>query len=366
MKEHNRIKRITTCQYCFAISFILIMLCGFIVIGCKKSPSHASGASASDSKQQSSSETQPTTKVLLVHSYHTGYPWVDAITRGVRMVLSDATVDLQVYYMDTKRRTSEQWKTAAGEKACDLIHEWHPEIVIGADDNAQQYCLKKYAGQSSPQIVFCGVNADIEKYGYPASNVTGVQEKPHVEESLNMFQKLKPDAQRIAIITDDSPTSDGALKFLKSPPESFEIVTVKIPSTFDEWKKAIEEIQPLADGIATYMYHTVKTDASDQSESVDPEKVMAWTVNNSRLPIIGFFIFTVDDGGLVGYLESGVEHGMEAAKMAKQIMMGKTAGDIPVKTALQGQSMLNLITARKLGIEVPVEIIQNTDIIVGK
>lgn len=283
--------------------------------------------------------------MLLIHSYHTGYPWVDAITRGVRMVLSDAHVDLQVYYMDTKRRTSEQWKTAAGEKACDLINEWRPAIVIGADDNAQQYCLKKYAGQSSPQIVFCGVNAAPEKYGYPASNVTGIQERPHVEESLNMFQKLKPDARRIAIVTDNSPTSDGALKFLKSPPGPFEIVTVKTPSTFDAWKKAIEDVQSLADGVATYMYHTVKADASDHSESVEPEKLMAWTVDNCKLPIIGFFIFTMDDGGLVGYLESGVEHGMEAARMAKQIMAGKTPGDIPVQTALHGQSMLNLITA---------------------
>lgn len=366
MKKTKITTRRITCRHCFVFSFVLIMLCGFTMIGCKKSPSQASGASVYESKQALSTETQPATKVLLIHSYHTGYPWVDAITRGVRMGLSDANVDLQVYYMDTKRRTSEQWKTAAGEKASDIINEWHPEIVIGADDNAQQYCLKKYAGQSNPQIVFCGVNAVPEKYGYPASNVTGVQEKPHVEESLKMFQKLKPDARRIAIVTDDSPTSNGALKFLKSPPEPFEIVTIKTPSTFDAWKKAIEDVQTMADGIATYMYHTVKSDASDHSESVVPEKIMAWVVENSQLPIIGFFIFTVDDGGLVGYLESGVEHGMEAAKMARQIMGGKTAGDIPVKTALQGQSMLNLTTARKLGITIPAEIIKNTEIIVGK
>jgi ABC-type uncharacterized transport system substrate-binding protein len=366
MKKSKDTMRITIRRHCCALSLVLTLLCGFVIIGCKKSPSQSLGASASDLKQQSPFETRPATKVLLIHSYHTGYPWVDAITRGVRMVLSDANVDLQMYYMDTKRRTSKQWKTAAGEKACDLIKEWQPAIVIGADDNAQQYCLKKYAGQASPQIVFCGVNADLEKYGYPASNVTGVQEKPHVEKSLNMFRKLKPDARRIAIVTDDSPTSDGGLKFLKSPPEPFEIVTIKTPSTFDAWKKAIEDVRPLADGIATYMYHTVKSDASDHSESVEPETIMAWTVDHCGLPIIGFFIFTVDDGGLVGYLESGVEHGMEAAKMVKQIMAGITAGDIPVKTALQGQSMLNLITARKLGIEVPDEMIKNTEIIVGK
>jgi ABC-type uncharacterized transport system substrate-binding protein len=282
------------------------------------------------------------------------------------MVLSDSSVDLQVYYMDTKRRTSEQWKIAAGEKACDLINEWYPDIVIGADDNAQQYCLKQYAGKASPQIIFCGVNAVPEKYGYPASNVTGVLERPHVKESLDMFRKLKPDAGKIAIVTDDSPTSDGALQYLKSPPEPFEVVTIKTPPTFEAWKKAIKEVQPLADAIATYMYHTVKSESNDNSESVTPQEVMTWTVNNSKLPVIGFFIFTVDDGGLVGYLESGVEHGMEAAKMAEQIIEGKTAGDIPVKTALHGQSMLNLLTARKLGIDVPAALMENTEIIVGK
>lgn len=130
-KEKRSGKRQTTHQHSCALSVVLIVLSGFILTGCKKSPSHLTDESSSDSKQETSSEIQPGTKVLLVHSYHTGYPWVDAITRGVRMVLSDANVDLQVYYMDTKRRTSEQWKKAAGEKACELINEWRPDIVVG-------------------------------------------------------------------------------------------------------------------------------------------------------------------------------------------------------------------------------------------
>jgi hypothetical protein len=59
-------------------------------------------------------------------------------------------------------------------------------------------------------------------------------------------------------------------------------------------------------------------------------------------------VFAVDDGALCGYLESGVEHGYKAGQMAVDIINGKPAGQIPIITAPEGQSMLNLHAAETL------------------
>ncbi|MBN2375774.1 MAG: hypothetical protein JXD22_05210 [Sedimentisphaerales bacterium] len=302
-------------------------------------------------------------KVLLVHSYHTGYPWVDAITRGVKMALSgDKQIDLQVFYMDTKRITDKSWKQQAGEKAKEIVRQWNPDVVIAADDNAQIYFAKSYVGCERPIVIFCGVNAKPEAYGYPASNVTGVLERPHFQASLDFLKELRPYASRVAIVTDDSETSAGAIAFIKTRPSTFEIVSCETPSTFDGWQQAILQCQDRADAIAVYMYHTVKR-AGDQV-SMLPKEVMNWTVGNSRLPVIGFFIFAVDDGALCGYLESGVEHGLKAGQMALGLLRGDRIDQHPIITALEGQSMVNLKVARQLGIEVSGEVIEKTDVVI--
>jgi len=302
-------------------------------------------------------------KVLLVHSYHTGYPWVDAITQGVKRALAGSHVDLEIVYMDTKRKTSEAWKKQSGEVVRQVVAEWKPDVVITADDNAQEYFAKGYVGRKTPQFVFCGVNAKPGKYGYPASNVTGILERPHFATSLDQLHKLVPDAARIAVVTDDSPTSAGALRFMKQQSAWRRIVSSETPSEFEGWQNAVRRCQDTADALAIYMYHTVKRPGT--TESMPPKEVMAWTVENSRIPIVGFFIFTIDDGALCGFLESGVEHGFRAGQIALELLDGKPAGGVPLVTALEGQSMLNLAAARRLGIEVPDAAIRSTEIVVG-
>jgi ABC-type uncharacterized transport system substrate-binding protein len=133
-------------------------------------------------------------------------------------------------------------------------------------------------------------------------------------------------------------------------------------TTFGQWKAAVRRLEKTADAIAIYMYHTVKE--SGNRVSLDPKIVMDWTVAESSVPIIGFFIFAVDDGALCGFLESGVEHGLRAGQMAAEILRGKSAGEIPIVTALEGQSMLNLKTAQKLNLTVPDDMVGQIDVLV--
>jgi len=308
-------------------------------------------------------EVQNHPKVLLVDSYHAGYPWSDAIVRGVNMALGGENVQIEVFRMDTKRRTDEAWKQQAGIQANEIVAQWQPDVIIASDDNAQRYFASAYAGKDRPAVVFCGVNAEPNAYGYPASNVTGVLERPHFVESLHMLGQLLPGATRIAIISDDSETSTGAIAYMTAPPSPWRIVSCERPHTFDEWQEAVKRAQDQADAIAVYMYHTVKRDG--QELSMEPKEVMAWTVANSRIPLVGFFIFAVDDGALCGYLESGAEHGFKAGRIALEILHGRKPAEIPTVAALEGYSMINTATARRLGITIPSSVLDTTQIIAG-
>jgi len=342
---------------------LMLVMSVLFICTCQTGVTGGSIAEVPNDPDISAEEPAPV-KVLLVHSYHTGYPWVDAITRGVRMALSGSNIDLEIYYMDTKRNTSEEWKVESGNNAMQVVRDWEPDVIIAADDNAQKYFAVNYIGMEKPQIVFCGVNAEPEAYGYPASNVTGILERPHFNESLDLLNEIMPGVENIAIISDDSPTSQGALSYMRAEDTELNVVSTATPSTFQDWQDEVRRVQDLADAIAIYMYHTVKP--ADGMESMDPKEVMVWTVENSNIPIVGFFVFAVDDGALCGFLESGAEQGMRAGEITLQIIGGMAPGDMPVVTALEGQSMLNVATATRLGLNVPDAMVDSIDIVLGE
>lgn len=293
-------------------------------------------------------------KVLLVHSYHKGYPWVDTITAGVQKGLEGSGAQLEIFYMDTKRKTSEEWKVKAGQMAKEKVDAFKPNVVITADDNAQAYFARYYASKFSPQIVFCGVNAEASMYGFPASNVTGILERPHFLESLMLLKAIGRNIKTIAFITDDGPTSTAVCAYMRKLKKSslIKIVSLDQPSTFAQWQALIKKYQNSVDSIAIFTYHTVKE--TDGGDSIEPKKVINWTLANNKKPTVGFIDFAIEDGVLCGVVESGEDHGFEAAQIAKKILKGKKASDFRVKTAQKGSVMLNNKTAEKLGIEIKV------------
>jgi ABC-type uncharacterized transport system substrate-binding protein len=288
-------------------------------------------------------------KVLLVHSYHPEYPWVASITAGVVKGLQSSGVELEIFYMDTKRKTDEPWKIRAGELAARKLEEYHPDVVITVDDNAQQYFAVNYVDKSLP-FVFCGVNADASKYGYPASNITGIIERPHFNGTIKFANQLQP-MKRIAILSCDDETSQGALAFMKEEFLDYEITEFKLVKTFAEWQQTVHAYNTTVDAFGVYMYHTLKDGRAP--ESLDPTAVMAWTIANATVPTLGFFDFGIRDGLLVGEVESGAEHGEKAARYVLEILRGVPLSSLPIIKANIGTKMVNHRTAALLGITIP-------------
>lgn len=300
-------------------------------------------------------------KVLLVHSYYSDYPWVNDITTGVKKGLEGSGAELEIFYMDTKRKTSEEWKIEAGQLAMKKVEEYKPDLIITADDNAQQYFGKYYNGKDIP-VVFTGVNDDLSKYGYPSSNAIGVIQKAIFAESIELLLRIKPDVKKIAVISDDGETSTAILNYMKTLKVPVQVVSFDQPSTFAEWKALITKYQTTVDAIAVNLYQTVK-EAIGQ-DSLPQKIIMDWTMEHNKLPTIGFFPDAFDDGILCGIAESGEVQGYEAAKIAVQILQGKKPTDFQVVIPTKGLVIINMKTAEKLGIKIPFDVIESANKII--
>ena len=71
-------------------------------------------------------------RVLVVHSYHEEYDWVQGINWALDSSFKSG-VECRVFYMDTKRRPDETWKQQAAAKAKKVIAEYAPKVVIAVN-----------------------------------------------------------------------------------------------------------------------------------------------------------------------------------------------------------------------------------------
>lgn len=305
-------------------------------------------------------------KLLIVHSYHVGYAWVDTIDRGLDRSLQDCAAHIERFYMDTKRNTTEEWRAEVAVLVRRKLADFEPDVVITVDDAAQALFAKDYAGlDDAPQFVFCGVNAEPEEYGYPAANVTGILERIAAVQSIELLMELVSGINTLAVFADDGITSNSVLPYMQTLELPVQVISYNQPSTFDEWKASIISSQSSADAILVITYHTVKLNSDGMS--MDPKEVIAWTIANITKPTVGVFPFAVEDGVLCGVVESGEEHGEEAGSIAKQMLLeGKTAEDFPIRTADKFTTMLNLKTARALGIAVSDNILETFDVLIDE
>lgn len=303
-------------------------------------------------------------RILIVHSYSSDFEWTAGIQRGIERALSGADdIEWEVYFMDTKRRSSPEERKAAGELALAITEEWKPDVVLTTDDNAQGDFAKHLAGRQDVSVVFCGVNAEAEAYGFPASNVTGILQRPPVDRSVALLDEHVPGRRRLAMLADASPTADGAIAWIKKQSSAGRFKAWEQPKTFRAWKKAVRRLNKKADAVGFYTYHTVK---DDEGKPVPASEVIAWTMDNLKIPSFSLLTFAIDDGALIGYVESAYENGLKSGKWALDLARGKSIEDMPMTAAVKGQTMINLGTAAKFGIEVPAAALEGFDVKVRK
>ena len=289
-------------------------------------------------------------KILLIFSYHQEYPWVIEENKGVEDVFMDKGFVIEKFYLDTKIKTSQEWKTQISEEAMKKIKSMKPDVVMLFDDNACELVGKKYVGKDIP-FVFCGMNGDLEDYGFPAENITGVVERIHIQESINFLKEIVPNAKKLVLISDDGATSKKVFSRISESEYKNEFFELFKTNDFNQWKEKIEEYQESADALGLLLYQTLK--AEGQEESIAAKEVIDWTLNNSSLPDFAFFDFVVESGVLCGVTLSGYSQGKAAAEIVLRILNKEKITNIPVSILATGDYKINDSRAAQLNITIP-------------
>ncbi len=287
-------------------------------------------------------------KVLVVMSYDEAYAWEKEIHEGIKTVLGGNSL-IKYVYMDTKNRLEDGPEKA--REAYKLFQEFQPDGVIAADDNAQSMFVVPYLKDKvATPVMFCGVNADIKTYGYPAANVSGISERHHIGESLAFAQQFIPSIKKAGYMAKESPSGRAMeQQFLKeSANYPVQSVDFRLSKTLAEAKKTVEELRDKTDAL---FFETMEGIPDDDGAPLNDRTVIPILAEIYGKPIISNNLYHVEYGTLCAVIKTGQEQGEVAAQKLLEAMRGKPVAEIPVAMNQKGQPVLNVTIMDGLGIK---------------
>lgn len=291
-------------------------------------------------------------KILHVMSHHSPWRWTDGQLQGFKDGLGVPS-ELQVLQLDAKRASRPEQIESRAREARALIDQWKPDLLYTSDDEAQEFVARHYVNTTLP-IVFSGVNKAPQTYGFDGSrNVTGVLEHEHSVESVRLLQTLAPQARRFVAIFDDAamwPAVQARMKSRMAQAGAVEFIAWDTLRTFDEFKRRVESYQTRADALALIGIFNFK-DA--QGRNVPYQEVLRWTVDNSRLPDLGFWVDRVHHGTLAAVTVSEREQGLAVGRIARGILVdGRAPSSFEMAPTVKGAPVISLARANRLGLKV--------------
>jgi putative tryptophan/tyrosine transport system substrate-binding protein len=277
---------------------------------------------------------------------------MDAIQQGLQKLGWSDGHNIRIEY---------RWAVADTEQvrafAKELV-DHRPDIVVVQGSNAVQAVLQET--QTIP-IVFVQV-IDPVSQGFTASmarpggNVTGfsIFEDSMGGKWLALLKEIAPDIARVAVVANPGTTPYGiVLRSVQAaaPRLGVELIPALVHDT-TELEMAITT-QGGEPGGALLVLPDVFT-------STHRELIIQLTARH-RLPAIYCFRFFATSGGLISYGVDPEEPFRQVPIYVNRILRGERPGDLPVQGPTKFELVINLKTAKALGLTVPPTLLATAD-----
>jgi putative ABC transport system substrate-binding protein len=196
----------------------------------------------------------------------------------------------------------------------------------------------------------------VESLARPGGNATGFANFEYGISGkwLELLKQIAPRVTRVAVLRDPSRASgSGQLGALQSAAPSFGVELSPIGlRDAGEIERAITAFARGSNGSVI---------VTSGTQSIVHRKLIITLAARHRLPAVYPYRFYVSDGGLVSYGPDHVEQYRFAAGYVDRILKGEKPADLPVQAPTKYELVINLKTARALGLDVPPTLIARAD-----
>jgi putative ABC transport system substrate-binding protein len=201
--------------------------------------------------------------------------------------------------------------------------------------------------------VFVGVvdpvsSGFVDSLAEPGGNITGfaLYEYNISGKWLELLKEIAPGVTRVAVIRDAALSAGGGqLGVIQAvaPSVGVEVVPISVRDA-GEIERAITAFARLPNGGLIVTGSTLAGVHRD---------LLVTLAARYKLPAIYYGRYPVVGGGLMSYGPEFVDQYRDAASYVDRILKGEKPADLPVQTPTKYELVINLKTARALGLDVP-------------
>jgi putative tryptophan/tyrosine transport system substrate-binding protein len=227
---------------------------------------------------------------------------------------------------------------------------------VGAHNLSQQLLFPRPQGESdahglnSPPVR-AGDAGIVASFARPGGNVTGVSlhSLDLSIKRLDLLKEAMPAMTRVAVLS--NPSHPGEASELKATQEAAHTLGLAIESD-DDFEPAFAAIAPSkCDGLIAF---------PDALKNFNRQKIVAFALRR-RLPSIYGWKMYADAGGLMSYGPVLDDVSVRVAVYVDKILKGAKPADLPVEQPTKLEMVVNLKTAKALGLEIPPGLILRAD-----
>ena len=243
-----------------------------------------------------------------------------------------------------------------GELAADLVQRRVDIIVTGGPQATR---AAREATATLPIVMAWDLDpvgsGFVASLGRPGGNVTGVTSlvPATLRKGLELLKEILPGLSRMAVLgTADTPGNTQALRELEAAARA-----LAVQLQYLEIRDAVD-IEPAFRAAISGRAEAILAQNGAAIRAAR-EAVVDLAATN-RLPLIGF----PEEGGLLSYGISYADRDRRAASYVDKILKGAQPADLPVEQPTRFDFVINLRTARDLGLSIPPSVLaQATEII---
>jgi putative tryptophan/tyrosine transport system substrate-binding protein len=232
------------------------------------------------------------------------------------------------------------------------------DVLVGVTTNA--VVAAKNATRTIP-IVFIGVSDPVaaefvDSLARPGGNLTGFTNIAPVlsGKRLELLKETVPKLSRVAVLWD--PQSPGSVPQWKESELAATELGLRLysmeVSSADKYEGAFTEAtKARSDALAVTLNPVANSN----------QKQIADLATKNRLPTICARGDFVDNGCLMSYGPSYVAEGRDAARYVDKILKGAKPADLPVEQPMKFEFIINLKTAKQIGLTIPPNVLARAD-----
>ena len=195
----------------------------------------------------------------------------------------------------------------------------------------------------------------VQSLARPGGNVTGLTflQAELTIKRLELIRKTYPRARRVGLLT--NPANPSHAVYFKSLAEPARTLKIDLQQFGARAKEELDDV--LASMVARKMDAAV---IAEDPVTIGNARQIAEKALELRLPVIGFREIA-ELGGLMAYGVDLNESWRRSGFFVDRILNGAKPADLPIERASKFEMLVNLKTAKTLGVRIPPSVLQGAD-----